>query len=714
MLALNGSDFLRIAIFSGALGFAVFCASYSVLVWRKRNKGHARHSSWGRRMAYACVALGAAGILAAWGFSELEKRDGVAGGNDLFVVHARRDNTVLTLTSRDSVEAGQVVAEFVPLANQTQLAVKDIQQAQAQARKEAIRVQSLPIDQGLVQRELQLRMQVTQAEGFLLELQRSRGETEKARAALLTEWTRERTRIEGEIAATEKSLSAASSQLEIARTALEQAAEAFKKQIITQPVYDARRSNLIDTEREVNTHQVNLSSLKSRSQALEGRFKQSDMALGQQLAQVDESTTKFNASLEGYKAQLAETERRLEADRARATALVARELEAADLETSIAAAEKERSIETTQLKAPFSGYVVFRHPTPGLAADGAPVLALSSGTGFLARVRLPRSEADELASDGQPVPLMLDHPVLRNVITAKFVRAEPVPLMKDQVIALFDCTLPAELVASLGNSTEPVKVQLLWKPSLLRNIGAQASAALALLGLLGLMVSGTRAQPEAQSSQAADNTSSARSESQGGADAATSPESKSVAVDQSSTNKVVDIRSRKAMVPHRGELVPNDALTGLFDRDQFLNIADTEVKHASAAGTPLAVLILRINQLRETNTVYGRKVGDAVLKDLAELCRGSRDRDLTARWTGETFAVLLPDTDPAGAEVVAERLRLRGRQLRIGDAPNLPSAISVGVAEVLSGETTVLPALERAALQAEEDARGTLPASITA
>jgi hypothetical protein len=179
-------------------------------------------------------------------------------------------------------------------------------------------VQSLPADQGLVQRELQIRTQITQAEGFLLELQKSRGETEKARAVILTEWTREKTTLEGEIASTDKSLSAALSQLEIARAAQQQAADAFKKQIITQPVYDMRRSNFINAEREVNIQQAALFSLKARSWALEERFRESDMALGQRLAQIDENTTKFSASLESYKAQLTETERLLDEDRIRA------------------------------------------------------------------------------------------------------------------------------------------------------------------------------------------------------------------------------------------------------------------------------------------------------------------------------------------------------------------------------------------------------------
>jgi GGDEF domain-containing protein len=208
--------------------------------------------------------------------------------------------------------------------------------------------------------------------------------------------------------------------------------------------------------------------------------------------------------------------------------------------------------------------------------------------------------------------------------------------MKDQVFALFDCTLPAEVIASLGNSAEPIKVQLLWKPSLPRSTGAQASAGLALLGILGLLFSGTRAGQEVQTNQASEGTPAALAQLQSDSGTATSVGSMPT-VGQSSTSAIVDIRSRKPMVQHRGELVPKDSVTGLIDRNQFLDVAEAEVRTAYEAGTPLAVVILRINQLRQANTIYGRKVGDAILKDMAELCRGSRDRDLSARWSGEEF-----------------------------------------------------------------------------
>jgi hypothetical protein len=165
---LDGKEFLRIAIFSGVLGFAVFCLSYSLLMWRKRNSVNSRRPTWTRRVAYLFAILGGAGLLATWGFSELESREGTAGGSDLFVVHARRDNAMMRLRPNDEVKAGEVVAEFIPPANQSQLAIKDFQQAQAQVRKEAIRAKPLSVDQGLVQREAQLRSQITKRKAFCL------------------------------------------------------------------------------------------------------------------------------------------------------------------------------------------------------------------------------------------------------------------------------------------------------------------------------------------------------------------------------------------------------------------------------------------------------------------------------------------------------------------------------------------------------------------
>jgi hypothetical protein len=455
MLVLEGADFLRIAIVGGVLGFAAFCASYSVLVWRKRNSRNDRQLSRVRQLAYFCIFSGAIGLFGTWAFSQLEKRDGIAAGSNLYVVHGRQDSAALRLTPRDEAQEGEVIAEFVSPANQSQRTLNDLHLAQAQMRWEAARAKPLVIDQVLVQREAQARLQIAQKEGFIFDLQRSQREVEKTRSALLTEWVREKNQIE----------------LDVARLL---------------PI------NPRDAEHELNKRQLVITSLQSRLRSLEDRYNASDVRFSEQLHDIEDDITKLGTSIKVDEAQLVEIQGLLLADRSRAKAAVEREVEAARIETSIATAEKERFINTTQIKSPFSGHIVFRHPTPELAAEGAPVLALSAGPGFIAQIRMPRAEVAQLASSRWPVPLALEHPILHKIITGHFIRAEPLPSEDDQAIAFFECGLPSEVVAGLGNSAERVQVRLLWNPSLVSNIEFQASAMLAAIGVCGFVFSFSR------------------------------------------------------------------------------------------------------------------------------------------------------------------------------------------------------------------------------
>ena len=457
MLVLKGADLLRIAIFGGVFGFAAFCASYSLLVWRKRNSRNDRQPSRMRRLAYLCIFSGAIGLLGTWAFSQLEKREGIVDGSDLFVVHTRKDIAALHLTPQNEVQAGEVIAEFVSPENQGQRTLNDLQLTQAQMRTEAARVKPLVIDQVLVQREAQTRSQIAQKKGFLFDLQRSQRDVEKARSALLTEWIREKSQIE----------------LEVARLL---------------------PANPRDAELELNKRHLVISSLQGRLRSLEDRYNASDARFGEQLHDIEDDITKLGASIKDDEAQLVEIQGLLLADRNRAKLAGEREVEAARIEASIAAAERERFLNTTQMKAPFSGHIVFRHPTPELATEGAAILALSAGQGFIAQIRLPRAEVDQLAASRGSVPLALEHPILHNIITGHFIRAEPLPLEDDQAIAFLECGLPSEVVAGLGNSAERVRVRLLWKPSLLSNTEFQVSALLAAFGVFGLAFSFSRAR----------------------------------------------------------------------------------------------------------------------------------------------------------------------------------------------------------------------------
>ena len=115
---MEGRDLLRIAIFGGVIGFAAFCASYSLLVWQKRNSRNDRHPSRIRRLSYLCIFFGAIGLLGTWAFGQLKKHDGIVDGSYLYLVHARQESAALHLTPRDEVQVGEMIAEFASPATE--------------------------------------------------------------------------------------------------------------------------------------------------------------------------------------------------------------------------------------------------------------------------------------------------------------------------------------------------------------------------------------------------------------------------------------------------------------------------------------------------------------------------------------------------------------------------------------------------------------------
>jgi diguanylate cyclase (GGDEF)-like protein len=148
------------------------------------------------------------------------------------------------------------------------------------------------------------------------------------------------------------------------------------------------------------------------------------------------------------------------------------------------------------------------------------------------------------------------------------------------------------------------------------------------------------------------------------------------------------------------KLATMDGLTGLFNRRHFETLARIEWGRFQRYGRPLSLLALDVDEFKAINDRFGHDAGDLVLKTIADDCSSMRrETDIVARFGGEEFVLLLPETNEAAAELVAERLRKSIEEHSHafpGEQPQI--SVSIGVA----GATLGMPSFEALLKRADE------------
>jgi diguanylate cyclase (GGDEF)-like protein len=162
---------------------------------------------------------------------------------------------------------------------------------------------------------------------------------------------------------------------------------------------------------------------------------------------------------------------------------------------------------------------------------------------------------------------------------------------------------------------------------------------------------------------------------------------------------------RSLAIPGLIEATRVEPKSGLYNMRHFTAVVSQELERARRFDRPLAVLMIDVDHLRAVNTAHGHLAGDRALKDVAvALGLATRDYDVAARFGGDEFCVLLPETELEGALVVAERIRTLVEQ----NTAEPRITVSVGVAAHRGGETTpdeLLALADRAAYRAKFSGR---------
>lgn len=160
-----------------------------------------------------------------------------------------------------------------------------------------------------------------------------------------------------------------------------------------------------------------------------------------------------------------------------------------------------------------------------------------------------------------------------------------------------------------------------------------------------------------------------------------------------------DIAERKRLEAELHALAITDSLTGLFNRRHFMAALEEQfalVQRRVVGGA--SVLMLDIDYFKQVNDTHGHATGDALLCHLARLMQQDlRTIDTLGRIGGEEFAILLPGSDLAGAEVFAERLRqtIEATPL-VQPGQTLRATVSIGIADILLTDANTDAALLRA------------------
>ena len=122
-----------------------------------------------------------------------------------------------------------------------------------------------------------------------------------------------------------------------------------------------------------------------------------------------------------------------------------------------------------------------------------------------------------------------------------------------------------------------------------------------------------------------------------------------------------------------------DPLTGLFNRTFFFAAVEREIARSARSGRGFCLLMMDLDELKTINDRHGHFIGDRVLRGVGDVIRdGVRRIDTPARYGGDEFVVLLPETDATGAYVLAEKVRLGVADMAV-EGTEARASLSVGV-----------------------------------
>jgi len=175
-------------------------------------------------------------------------------------------------------------------------------------------------------------------------------------------------------------------------------------------------------------------------------------------------------------------------------------------------------------------------------------------------------------------------------------------------------------------------------------------------------------------------------------------------------------RQLEDMLTRVESLAIMDPLTGIYNRRRFETIFNSEFKRATRYQLPLSCMMIDIDHFKKVNDTHGHQEGDTVLKELSQVVQATiREVDTPARWGGEEFVVLSPNTTLENGLRAAERVRKAVANHAFTGMDGKKVTVSIGVAAIpapdLDSQDKLIHAADIAMYAAKKNGRNRVEAA---
>jgi diguanylate cyclase (GGDEF)-like protein len=162
------------------------------------------------------------------------------------------------------------------------------------------------------------------------------------------------------------------------------------------------------------------------------------------------------------------------------------------------------------------------------------------------------------------------------------------------------------------------------------------------------------------------------------------------------------LREAEVAAERMKRLAETDDLTGLHNRRRATRLLESEMERSRRHMHPLSVIVFDIDDFKRVNDDFGHDAGDAVLADLSRLSEKTlRDGDEMARWGGEEFLVIAPETDRGSAQKLADRLRESIEEKKFGFGGGISASFGVSELRKHDSATTLVKRADTALYRAK-------------